>query len=242
MESFDHIKAISIRDEFEIDNILRMCKNNQDKKISLFCKESDIAVLLIDLLRQQDLDFEIYGIRNRFSKSGACKDILSFLILSLHPENMDAFKQICYKSKLFFNKKIIGQIICYCNANSKSIYDILQNDQLQLNRWQIENIRRFLSVMKSASEVNTLTEIIRIVFDQLYSEYFYEHEYRHSILDVLNILAAKETSIEEFIWHMSELEYEYVEHETNEINSNIIITSTDRFEEIICDTAYIIEI
>ena len=247
MDSIENVETIRLHNKNETERLIDLCKSNVTTKKFLLCRNEDVAVFLINKLNLNGFIFDIYALENKFFKSVAYKDIVAFLTLTLYPHNMDVFKSICYKSKLFLSKEIIREIIDYCNSNSKSIYDILDNEKLKLNRWQMENIRRFISIMKSVGESEAVFDALQKIFNQIYSEHLHEKGYRYSIIDVLKSLAKKEEDIEKYLSSLVGLQTLFDEcmvDKIDEYSSNIIITSIDNYEEVkeYSDVAYVIEL
>ena len=160
---------------------------------------------------------------------------------------MDAFKDICYKAQLFLKREAIWEMISYCKLNSKSIHQTFDNENLKLNRREQERLRRFLAIMKCIEKSSTATSALNIIFHQIYSEHFREKGYNDLIIKVLMLLSTYADSIADFLFLLSKTKNVLLGNsinDTDECYHNLLITSTDNFNEIskYIDAAYIVEI
>ena len=96
--------------------------------------------------------------------------------------------------------------------------------------------------MRDISATDTVKARIEKIFSQLKDALFVNNLDRLLMWKVFNKLAAKETDVERFLLHLEMLKDDCEKRKTGDTDTNITITSTQRFKEIKCDIAYVIEI
>ncbi len=98
------------------------------KTAAVIYRTNDCAVALIDALKKNGIDFYIREHRNRFLNSAVTADILAFIRLAKKPDDIEAFKRVCFKNDAKVSRDMLD-FVCAAATPGENLYDVLMSSE-----------------------------------------------------------------------------------------------------------------
>lgn len=166
---------------------------------------------IIDSLIKSKIPFAILDSEYNFYNHLICKDLLSYLKLSINICDKESFCNIINKPFRYISKSNVKNVLN--SIENRDVFDLLI-EKSDIHPFQLKSIEKVKQIIKSLNKKSPEKAVITILNDLQYNEYIkaYCERYKQDAEEVLNIINEfKEASLEfktviEFLNHVNEVE------------------------------------
>lgn len=194
-----------------VNTIIKNKENNHYKDNIVLYRTNLESRSIIDSFIKSKIPFNILDSEYNFYNHIICKDLLSYLKLSINICDKESFYNIINKPFRYISKNNIQSVLN--SRENRDVFDLLIENS-DIHPFQLKNIEKIRQVIKGLNKKSLEKAVITILNDLEYSEYIkiYCDRYKQEIEEVLNIINEfKEASLEfktiiEFLNHVNEVE------------------------------------
>ena len=194
-----------------VNTIIKNKENNHYKDNIVLYRTNLESRSIIDSFIKSKIPFNILDSEYNFYNHIICKDLLSYLKLSINICDKESFYNIINKPFRYISKNNIQSVLN--SRENRDVFDLLIENS-DIHPFQLKNIEKIRQVIKGLNKKSPEKAVITILNDLEYSEYIkiYCDRYKQEIEEVLNIINEfKEASLEfktiiEFLNHVNEVE------------------------------------
>nr|WP_155392733.1 ATP-dependent helicase [Clostridium baratii] len=230
------IKVISpydekIQGEQIVDDIKLLKNNGYNYKDNIILYRTNMeAMTFIDVFTRKKIPFTLLDREYNFFEHFICKDILTYLKLSIDPNNRSAFLNIINKPFRYVSKNNIEYVRRF--REDKDPFQILM-DKKDTPPFQIKKLDDLRKDINYLSKLNLNSAIQFIISDLGYLDYLKEYceKFNQSLDDLEEILeefkisASEYRTIVDFFRHIEEVKEE-IENSKNRKDEDRVILST----------------
>lgn len=138
----------------------KLKKLPKDKTAAVIYRTNDCAVALIDCLNKNGINFYVRDHKNRFLNNAVVGDILAFIRLCEKPDDIEAFKRVCFKTDAKVSREMLDYV-CAAATAGENLYDVLLScDKLDGTSCDfIEGIRDSTKLFYRKKPIDVVKEI-----------------------------------------------------------------------------------
>lgn len=185
---------------------------------------------IIDALIRKKIPFKLLDKKYNFFQHFICRDIISYLQLSIDPGNKEAFRRIINKPFRYISKNIVERI-----ANKRGVTDCfeeLKNCE-EIHPFQLKNIDNLKRDIMTLNKYTLSSSVQTIIGSLGYHEYLQEYcnRYKFDLEEMEEIINEfKEASSEfktilSFLVHVSEVEEQMKKNNKNNEEDSVILST-----------------
>ena len=204
-------------------------------------RDNESAIVLVDLFKRNNVQFKLRKPEMNFFEVHIVKDIVAFLSLAINNHDARPLNQICNKGILYLKEKQRYWAIQNCHKKHISVFDAI-DEQMQyvdpLYRNRSSQFRNIITKVSKASPV----EAISILLESGYEAYLREKHFDTGKIEILQILAKQESTIEGFLNRLRELEQLMKQGFTSEHESPITLSTIHSSKGLEYDTVYMVDV
>lgn len=231
-----NVNLIGVNNRSEqYEKLVEILKERTDDTAVLF-RENESCIVLMDLLLRNNVPFNHKKPESNFFDNRVVKDIIAFLNLYLDSYDTRSFSQICNKGVMgYISPELKNYINNYTNREKEqTVYHAI----IEYSSDNIETIIDFMNGIKKCTPQN----VIDFICQEGYGNYLEKYNISSSCLEILNILAKNEDSIESYIERLNYLKTIY-EIDINSSEDNPITLSTIHSSKgLEYDSVYIVDV
>jgi DNA helicase II / ATP-dependent DNA helicase PcrA len=215
----------------QYEYLLSLAKHNGKETFAIIYKNNDSAIPLIWLFNENNINFNLKGGEITFFSHKIVRDIKSYINFIMDQNNMDSFKEICYKLDCSISKVMLEEVISKFKVNkNKNILNMLL--ELDIPKWKLGKIYSILKEIRLLKNQSPYKIINSIVNNLGYKKFLVGNEkdsdkklsaiYEQKI-NLLYYISMKEKNINNFLKRL-----EYIEKlckNSNNIQENITLTT-----------------
>ena len=229
------------RNDFIINTL-----KTENKSTAILYRNNVSSIALVNLLEKENIEFNIKGKTSNFFNHWLVNDIKAFFNIILINQDLQSFEKIYYKLNSYISKNMIEYL--YANIRGRSVFDCLIENP-KLKKFQVDTFKKLKSVFISSRDKNPL-EIINIIKYELnYLNYLDEFANKSNNnyynlknkLQVLESIAAKESSAFEFLNRLDILD-NYLKKHSDNTNLPLSLSTIHSAKGLEFDKVYIIDI
>lgn len=189
--------------------------NNKDKNsfkdnVVLYRTNMESRAIIDSFIRSR-IPFKVLDSEYNFYNHSICKDLLSYLKLSIDICDKEAFFNIANKPFRYISKNHIQKALN--STEHRDVFDLLI-ENCDIHPFQVKNLENIKKDIKALNKKTPEKAVISILSDLEYRDYIksYCHRYKQDEEEVLNIIDEfKEATLEfktiiEFLNHVSSVE------------------------------------
>ena len=204
-------------------------------------RDNESAIVLVDLFLRNNIQFKLRKPEMNFFEVHIVKDIVAFLSLAMNNHDARQLDQICNKGILYLKEKQRYWAIQNCQKKHISVFDAI-DEQMQYvgprYRNQSSQFRNIITKVSKASPV----EAISILLESGYETYLRKKHFDTGKIEVLQILAKQESTIEGFLNRLHDLKRLLKQGFTSEHESPIILSTIHSSKGLEYDTVYMVDV
>lgn len=190
--------------EEQYHKLLNVAKTTEEEVAFLY-RENESAVVLADLLSRHDVPFKLLRKPEiNFFQTPIVQDVKAYLSLAINKRDYEAFDQICNKGILYLKSKQRWHAIKNVKEREISVFKALQ-EQMEYESYDKHRAKKFQEFV-GRIRGKTPEAAISILLDDGYEEYLKKNHPKQEKIEVLQILAKRCCSIEEYLTRLEELE------------------------------------
>lgn len=217
-----HLESVVSREE-QYNRLLDIAKAATTETAFLY-RDNESSVVLVDFLIRHNINFALAKPKMNFFKTGVVQDVVAYLSLAMDEYNAEALGRICNKGILFLKANPLEFAKRNCVKRHISVYDAL-DEQMKYVRAEFRGRSSyFRDVMTRVAKASTL-EAINILLNEGYERYLENEHLDKGKIEILQILAKQEPTINGFLRRLQELE-EMIKRGFEARPGNILTLST----------------
>ena len=200
----------------QYEHLLKLAKQNENNSLAIIYKNNDSAIPIIWLFKENNINFNLKGGEITFFSHKIVRDIKSYINFIINPNDIDSFKEICYKLDCSISKVMLEEVINKFknsrNKNSK-ILDTLLN--VDMPKWKYNKISTISKEILFLKNQNSYKMIDSIVNKLGYKKFLLGKEkesakqlsaiYEQKI-NLLYYIASKESNVNKFVEKLNYIE------------------------------------
>ncbi|MBQ6052769.1 MAG: ATP-dependent helicase [Clostridia bacterium] len=204
-DSGDEVKLIYVKNrEEQYLSLIDIAKANSKETAFLF-RDNESSVVLVDSLLRENIPFRLKSPEMNFFGTRVILDIIAYLKLTLNDHDFESLKRVCNRGIFYLKRQQLEYAINDCKYRKLSVYDALEKQMHYVKREYRDRAEDFKSFIHSISSLSPYNAI-RCILDNGYGHYMEENGYDYGKVELLKILAKKETTIESFLDRLQFLE------------------------------------
>lgn len=176
-----------------------------------------------------------------FFEDHIVKDIVAFLSLAINNHDAQQLRQICNKGILCLKNKQRDWAIKKCQDKHISVFDAIDEQMKYVNFRNQDCSSRFRDVMTKVSKANS-DEAISIILESGYKSYLNEKHFNIGKIEILQILAKQEPTIERFLNRMRDLQKLLRQDFIPGRENQIILSTIHASKGLEYDTVYMVDV
>lgn len=194
-----------------VNTIIKNKENDSYKDNIVLYRTNLESRSIIDSFIKSKIPFNILDSEYNFYNHLICKDLLSYLKLSINICDKESFCNIINKPFRYISKSNVQNVLN--SRENRDAFDLLI-EKSDIHPFQLKSIEKVKQLIKSLNKKSPEKAVITILNDLEYNEYIktYCDRYKQDAEEVLNIINEfKEASLEfktiiEFLNHVNEVE------------------------------------
>ncbi len=225
----------SYNEKIQCENIVNIIEENKKKGISY---ESNVvlyrtnieSMAVIDVLSKKHIPFNILDREYNFFEHFICRDIISYLKLSINNYDKESFVSIINKPFRYIGKSNIGYIKNF--KVYKTPFEILidKDDVPPFQKKKIDDFRKDINYLNKTSLSGAIAYIIMdlgyIDYLREYAQKFgYNLEDLEDIIEEFKLTAEGFKTISEFLRHIEEIKKNIEESKKKEQGEGVILST-----------------
>ena len=201
----DEVKLVNVSSrEAQYMHLLDVAKSAKTETAFLY-RDNESAIVLVDQLLRNDVPFKLRKPEMNFFEVHIVKDVIAYLSLAINEYDARQLDQICNKGILYLGGKQRSWAIQNSLSKRISIYDALDEQMEFVKYCYRDRATQFRNVMTDVSKASSV-EAISILLEAGYGKYLKDNRFDIGKIEILQILAKQEPSIDAFLRRLRELE------------------------------------
>lgn len=204
-------------------------------------RDNESAIVLVDLFLRNNVQFKLRKPEMNFFEVHIVKDIVAFLSLAINNHDARQLDQICNKGILYLKEKQRYCAIQNCHKKHISVFDAIDEQMQYVAPRYRDRSSRFRNIITKVSKASPV-EAISILLESGYEAYLSEKHFDTGKIEILQILAKQESTIEGFLNRLRDLERLLKQGFTSEHESPIILSTIHSSKGLEYDTVYMVDV
>ena len=204
-------------------------------------RNNESAIVLVDLFLRNNVQFKLRKPEMNFFEVHIVKDIVAFLSLAINNHDARQLDQICNKGILYLKEKQRYLAIQNCYKKHISVFDAIDEQMQYVAPRYRDRSSRFRDIITEVSKASPV-EAISILLESGYEAYLSEKHFDTGKIEILQILAKQEPTIEGFLNRLRDLERLLKQGFTSEHESPIILSTIHSSKGLEYDTVYMVDV
>lgn len=208
-----------------LDKINILSSSDLNNKVAVLYRTSSENKLLIDLLIKNEIEFQLLGENYNFYENMICRDLISYLKLSVDFTDAESFISIVNKPYRYIGKMNLQKL--KNNKYKEDCFDFISN--LGIANFQVKSLGKIKKLLKKCSELDTQAAVNCILYKINYYEYIRDYciKYKSELSDFDCIIneflesCSVYKNIQDFINHTLKVK----EKIKSNIKSNVILST-----------------
>ena len=182
-------------------------KANEEKhETAILYRNNDTALPIIDELNRRGIAYRAKGVDGLFFTSKIVNDVTYFFDLVQHPDDKKAFQHMYYKIGIFMKKAVVNMDIGGNGKNVFEAYAAIKDEKVIPYYLYDRLLERNYQLKQIAKKDNPRIAICMLESEMGYGQYLEENGIDSFRLDILKMLAEKESTMESFMARLKELQ------------------------------------
>lgn len=182
-------------------------KANEEKhETAILYRNNDTALPIIDELNRRGIAYRAKGVDGLFFTSKIVNDVTYFFDLVQHPDDKKAFQHLYYKIGIFMKKAVVNMDIGGNGKNVFEAYAAIKDEKVIPYYLHDRLLERNYQLKQIAKKNNPRMAINMMEKEMGYGQYLEENGIDSFRLDILKMLAEKESTMESFMARLKELQ------------------------------------
>lgn len=235
-------------EEEQLDILIDALKDEEQiSETAILFRNNLSAVTIADRLMREDIPFYIKDRSLYFFKHWVTEDILSFLRLSLNPQDMESFKRIYYKCGCYISREAVEQ--AEAAQGNSTVYDALRRAPAvsSFNRMKIDELEASIRSLKYKNPEFALEYIGN---DIGYEDYIIENgpkrgysvENLKHLLESLKTIARHTTTITGFMSRLDTLQKGIKEAAVNRNYEGVTLSTLHSSKGLEFESVYMVDL
>ena len=212
-----------------------------DEETAFLYRDNESAVVLVDLLLRNQISFKLRKPEMNFFNTHIVKDIVAYLSLTINKRDWKALEQVCGKGILHLYDKQKYYAKINCKDMGLSVYNAVYSQMEWLAPWQKDSVPAFFEVLNKLKG-NTPSVAISILLDNGYRRYLENKHYDLGKLEILQILAKYESTIQGFLQRLNMLEQLMQRGFEGKPGNKIILSTIHSSKGLEFDSVYMVDV
>lgn len=204
-------------------------------------RDNESAIVLVDLFLRNNVQFKLRKPEMNFFEVHIVKDIVAFLSLAINNHDARQLDQICNKGILYLKEKQRYWAIQNSHKKHISVFDAIDEQMQYVNPRYRNRSSQFRNIITKVSKASPV-EAISILLESGYEAYLREKHFDTGKIEILQILAKQESTIEGFLNRLRDLERLLKQGFTSEHESPIILSTIHSSKGLEYDTVYMVDV
>lgn len=204
-------------------------------------RDNESAIVLVDLFLRNNIQFKLRKPEMNFFEVHIVKDIVAFLSLAMNNHDARQLDQICNKGILYLKEKQRYWAIQNCQKKHISVFDAIDEQMQYVGPRYRNRSSQFRNIITKVSKASPV-EAISILLESGYERYLREKHFDTGKIEVLQILAKQESTIEGFLNRLHDLKRLLKQGFTSEHESPIILSTIHSSKGLEYDTVYMVDV
>lgn len=164
-----------------LDKINILSSSDLNNKVAVLYRTSSENKLLIDLLIKNKIEFQLLGDNYNFYENMICRDLISYLKLSVDFTDVESFISIVNKPYRYIGKMNLQKL--KNNKYKEDCFDFISN--LGIANFQVKSLGKIKKLLKKCSELDTQGAVNCILYKINYYEYIKDYciKYKSELSD-----------------------------------------------------------
>ena len=211
------------------------------KETAFLYRDNESSIVLIDLFLRERIPFRLKSPEMNYFGTRVILDIVAYLKLTLNDHDYESLKRVCNKGILYLKKQQLDFAVNDCKNRNLNVFDALEKQMQYVKREyrdRADNFRNAIQTIASLCPVDAIQHIL----DSGYGRYIEEKRYDYGKLEILKILAKKETSIESFLGRIQLLESRIQDGFESKSTNPVILSTIHSSKGLEYDTVYLVDV
>ncbi len=214
---------------------------NIDRETAFLYRDNESSVVLVDLFLRNSTPFRLRKPEMNFFDNRVVKDVVAYLSFALNERDTDSFSQICNRGIVYLKKTQIDHVIKDCKNKHMSVYDAIEGQMHYLEKNQRDSVKKFRSVMSLVVKSQTY-EAISILMNHGYKEYLRKSHLDSEKVEILSMLARRESDIKNFLDRLLKLENSIQKGFNFQTNNAVILSTIHSSKGLEFDSVYMVDV
>ena len=201
-EPVEYIKVSSREAQFA--NILERAKALQGETAFLY-RDNETSVVLVDLFLRNGIRFSLRAPEMNFFETKIIKGLIAHLKLAVDDFDYEALKTLCNKGIFYLRKQQLDYAIKNCKRKGISVFDALQEQMAYVKNDYKSRALVFKIIEENLSSL-TPEKAIENIMKNGYARYLENNNLDSTKIDLLMMIAKRETTIKGFLDRLTYLE------------------------------------
>lgn len=220
--------------------LLNVAKTAKTETAFLY-RDNESAIVLVDLFLRNNVQFKLRKPEMNFFEVRIVKDIVAFLSLAINNHDARLLDQICNKGILYLEEKQRYWANRNCHEKHISVFDAIDERMQYVAPRYRNRSSRFRDIITEVSKASPV-EAISILLESGYGAYLSEKHFDTGKIEILQILAKQESTIEGFLNRLRDLERLLKQGFTSEHENPIILSTIHSSKGLEYDTVYMVDV
>jgi len=226
--------------EMQYMRLLDVAKTAKVETAFLY-RDNESAIVLVDLFLRNNIQFKLRKPEMNFFKIHTVKDIVAFLSLAMNDHDFRQLNQICNKGILYLKEKQRNWAIRNCQKKRISVFDAIDEQMQYVDPRHRNRSFAFRNVMTEVSMASP-AKAISILLESGYKTYLKEKHFDTGKIEILQILAKQESTIEGFLNRLRDLERLLKQGFAAECEPQIILSTIHSSKGLEYDSVYMVDV
>lgn len=239
-------------ESLQVDSLLNKIEEFKQKG----CKYSSNAILyrtnvearsIIDGLIRRKIPFLLLDKEYNFFNHFICKDLISYLKLSIDPYNRESFFRVINKPFRYVSKNVIEKL--KSDKYSSNLFDALTSNE-DIHPFQIKKLEELKRDVSALNKMSLPLAIQFIIAELGYLEYLreYSDRFKQSLDDLLEITeefksaSGEFNSIINFLVHIENVEQGLKDNKNRKLQDGVILSTIHGVKGMEFNNVYIVDI
>ncbi len=220
--------------------LLDVAKNVNTETAFLF-RDNESAVVLVDLLLRNNIQFKLRKPEMNFFEIQIVKDLVSFLSLATNEFDFRSFYRIYNKGILNFEAKQRDLVIQNCQEKHMSVFDAIDEQMKSTDHRNQPRRSAFRDVMTEVKKASP-DKAISVLLTSGYENYLKEKHFDAGKIEILQILAKQESTVEGLLHRLQDLNRLLKQGFKSEQNNPILLSTIHSSKGLEYDSVYMVDV
>lgn len=193
------VNKIKVNSRAEQYQYLLDAARHRKSQTAFLYRDNASSIVLIDLFLRNSIPFIHRSSDMNFFETKTVLDMLSYLRLLINPYDWQAFERICNKGILFLKHHVKNHAIGLMKNENITYFDAVKMSFPLIDPKTHSYVSKGLSVLKNINSSLKAKSIISLIRLSGYDQYMQKQKINTNNIDVLELLAEKESGISEFL-------------------------------------------